>query len=326
MASVTLPIRAAFRAARVAAAPAAMLMHPSITWAHVLTDAQKAAPSFGWSFDAWVVVVLVMSTGAYASGYLRLWRRGSPRSRARRTWHAVTFAAGTLALIFALCSPLDTLSAALFSAHMIQHETMMLIAGPLLVLGRPLGVWIWSLPRAGRHWAGRAVLAPTFALVWRRITSPLAGWILHAAALWGWHAPALFEAALEHPWVHTLQHTSFMLSALIFWWTVFGEGVSRRSGGHAMLSVFTTMVHTSALGALIALAPGLWYPSYVEPTTALGFDPLHDQQAGGLIMWVPGAAAYLIGGLTIAMRWLRGYVPPRADAQTAAALPGESAQ
>ncbi|REG48464.1 cytochrome c oxidase assembly factor CtaG [Paraburkholderia sp. BL6669N2] len=320
-------MRAAYRAACRIAAPAAMLLlHPSPTWAHVLTDAEKAAPSFGWSFDAWVAVLLFVSTAAYASGYLRLLRRGSRRSRSRRTWHAGAFATGTLALIFALCSPLDRLSAALFSAHMVQHETMMLIAAPLLVLGRPLGVWIWSLPRAGRRWVGRSVLAPTFARVWRRMTSPLAGWMLHAAALWGWHAPALFEAALAHPWIHTLQHTSFMLSALVFWWTVFGEGVSRRSGGHAMLSVFTTMLHTSALGALIALAPGLWYPSYVEPTSALGFDPLHDQQAGGLIMWVPGAAAYLIGGLTIGMRWLRGYEPPRARAESAAALSGESAQ
>jgi cytochrome c oxidase assembly factor CtaG len=71
-----------------------------------------------------------------------------------------------------------------------------------------------------------------------------------------------------------------------------------------MLSLFTTMVHTGALGALITLAPGLWFPLYVEPCSALGVDPLHDQQVGGLIMWVPAAAAYLIGGLAIAARWL----------------------
>jgi cytochrome c oxidase assembly factor CtaG len=72
-----------------------------------------------------------------------------------------------------------------------------------------------------------------------------------------------------------------------------------------MLSLFTTMVHTGALGALIALAPGIWYPSYIEPTSALGVDPLRDQQLGGLIMWIPGALAYLIGALAVAARWLR---------------------
>ncbi|PXX07048.1 cytochrome c oxidase assembly factor CtaG [Paraburkholderia tropica] len=229
-------------------------------------------------------------------------------------------------LVLALCSPLDTLSASLFSAHMVQHETMMLIAAPLLVLARPLGVWIWALPRAARRRVGRAVRAPAFARWWRTLTAPLSGWILHAAALWGWHAPVLFEAALAHPWVHTLQHASFMLTALIFWWSVFGEGASRRSGGHAMLSVFTTMVHTSVLGALIALAPGLWFPSYVEPTTALGIDPLHDQQAGGLIMWVPGAIAYLIGGLVIAARWLKSGPPSGHLSEPVAALPPDGAR
>lgn len=292
----------------------------------MLGATEQSALSFGWSFDAWVVVLMLVSTLAYAVGHLRLRRRGSPRGRGARAWHASAFAAGMAALVFALCSPLDTLAAALFSAHMVQHETMMLIAAPLLVLARPLGVWIWALPPAARRRVGRAVKAPAFARAWRALTAPLSGWVLHAAALWGWHAPVLFEAALAHAWVHTLQHTSFMLSALIFWWSVFGDGASRRSGGHAMLSVFTTMVHTSALGALIALAPGLWYPSYVEPAGALGINALHDQQAGGLIMWVPGAIAYLIGGLVIAARWLRIGQPAALPADPLAALPQDGAR
>jgi cytochrome c oxidase assembly factor CtaG len=316
MAAFTLPMNAWLRPAprfgtpgrrltRALAGGALIVIHSRIAGAHVLSDAERSAPTFGWSFDGWVVALLFASALAYAIGYVRLRRRGSQHSRSTRAWHASAFAGGMAALVFALCSPLDTLSAALFSAHMVQHETMMLIAAPLLVLGRPLGVWIWALPRKARQCVGRAVRASAFARAWRGLTAPLAGWILHAAALWGWHAPAMFEAALAHSWVHTLQHASFLLTALIFWWTVFGDGASRQSGGHAMLSVFTTMVHTSALGALISLAPGLWYPSYVEPTSALGIDPLHDQQAGGLIMWVPAAVVYLIGGLAIAGRWLQ---------------------
>jgi cytochrome c oxidase assembly factor CtaG len=155
-----------------------------------------------------------------------------------------------------------------------------------------------------RLWVGRAVRMHTLANAWRTLPTPLAAWLLHATALWAWHAPTLFQAALAHLGIHMLQHASFLISALLFWWTVFGDGARRQSGGHAMLSLFTTMVHTGALGALITLAPGLWYPSYVETCSALGVDPLHDQQLGGLIMWVPGAAAYLIGGLVVAARWL----------------------
>lgn len=316
--------RVSFMAAALVLAAIASTRSP-LACAHVLTDAGRSAPTFGWALDAWIVVLMTVSTLAYAIGYARLRRRSSARGRRTRAWHACAFAAGMAALVFALCSPLDTLSAALFSAHMVQHETMMLIAAPLLVFGRPLGIWIWALPQAARRQVGRAVRAPGFARAWRRLTAPLAGWLMHAAALWGWHTPVLFEAALAHWWVHTLQHTSFMVSALVFWWSVFGEGVSRRSGGHAMLSVFTTMVHTSALGALIALAPGLWYPSYIEPATALGIDALHDQQAGGLIMWVPGAIAYLIGGLAIAARWLASAQPLTHSAGPQAALPQDGA-
>ncbi|MFM0717625.1 cytochrome c oxidase assembly protein [Paraburkholderia strydomiana] len=314
------------RVAPVGAGAALALAHAPLAWAHVLTDSERGAPTFGWSFDAWIVALMFASTLAYAIGHVRLRRRGTRHGRAIRAWHASAFAGGMAALVSALCSPLDTLSAALFSAHMVQHETMMLIAAPLLVVARPLGVWIWALPRDARRRAGRAVRAPAFVRLWRALTAPLAGWLLHAAALWGWHAPAMFEAALAHSWVHTLQHASFLLTALIFWWTVFGDGASRQSGGHAMLSVFTTMVHTSALGALISLAPGLWYPSYVESTSALGIDALRDQQAGGLIMWVPAAIVYLVGGLAIAARWLRAPAPTGLISDPAAPLRRDGAR
>jgi len=82
--------------------------------------------------------------------------------------------------------------------------------------------------------------------------------------------PDLFEAAFANPFVHTLQHASFLLTALLFWRGIVGEAATRRASGQAMLSLFTTMVHTGALGALITLASGVWYPSYIEPMSALG--------------------------------------------------------
>lgn len=274
--------------------------------AHVLVAAPNGALSFGWDFEPWVVVLLGASLVAYVAGFLRLRARGGGAARRVRLQQAVAFLAGWCSLLIALCSPLDTLSGALFSAHMVQHETLMLISAPLCVLGRPLGFWIWALPHRARLAVGCALRSTPFAVGWGALTAPLAAWMFQAVALWAWHAPRLFEAALRDPGIHTLQHASFLVTSLLFWWSVFGEGAHRQTSGPAMLSLFTTMVHTSALGALISLSPGLWYPSYIETCSALGIAPLHDQQLGGLIMWVPGAAAYLIGGLTIAGRWLAG--------------------
>ncbi|CAD6562496.1 hypothetical protein LMG24235_07751 [Paraburkholderia sabiae] len=285
---------------------AALTLAPGVACAHGLTGSVESPPSFGWTYEPWVVALMAVSIAAYVTGYWRLRNRASLRSHSARVraTHLIGFLSGWVALALALFSPLDTLSGALFSAHMVQHESMMLIAAPLLVAGRPLGVWMWALPRRARAGVGRCVRADGFSSCWRGLTTPLTAWLLHAVALWAWHMPTMFQAALLHPWIHSLQHASFLLTALLFWWTVAGEGARRQTGGHAMLSLFTTMVHTGALGALITLAPGLWYPLYAEPCSAMGVDPLHDQQLGGLIMWVPAAAAYLIGALAIAARWL----------------------
>jgi cytochrome c oxidase assembly factor CtaG len=270
---------------------------------HVLSAQELSAPPIGWTYEPWVVTLMLLSLGLYMAGYVRL-RLRTRRAGSIRAKQLAAFLAGWLALLAALDSPLDALSAALFSAHMVQHELLMIVVAPLLVLSRPLGVWIWAFPKPVRMGLGRAARARPVHAAWRWLTLPTVAWVLHATALWAWHAPRLFEAALANAGIHTLQHASFLLSALLFWWTIFGEPSQSARNGHAMLSLFTTMAHTGALGALLTLAPGLWYPSYVEPCTALGFDPLQDQQLGGLIMWVPGGLAYLVGGLVVASRWL----------------------
>jgi cytochrome c oxidase assembly factor CtaG len=281
------------------------LAMPCLAWGHAVTLDASGAPYLGWSFEPWVVLLLLLTLMLYVIGYARLRRRGE-RGRTLRRWRLVAFIGGWLTLVVGLLSPLHALSEALFSAHMLQHELFMLIAAPLLVIGRPLGVFVWAFPAHARLRIGAVTRSSCVRHPWRWLTAPAVAWVLHAAALWCWHAPRFFEAALARPGIHALQHASFLGSALLLWWTVFGR-VSPAQGitsAHAMLSLFTTMVHTGALGALLTLAPGVWYPSCIESTLALGFDPLQDQQLGGLIMWVPGGIAYFVAGLFVAARWL----------------------
>ena len=147
---------------------------------------------------------------------------------------------------------------------------------------------------------GRVFHRPGWRVPWLILTAPLAAWLVHAIALWLWHVPTLFEAALASPGVHTLQHTSFLLAALVYWWSVAGSGGSGRHRGAAMLSLFTTMIHTGALGALLTLSPVAWYTAYAGRTAAFGLDPLEDQQLGGLVMWIPAGFAYVACGLATA--------------------------
>jgi cytochrome c oxidase assembly factor CtaG len=297
----------------------AALALPCVASAHTLSPDATGMPDIGWTFEPWVIALLGVTLGLYGIGYARL-RARSRRARGIRLRQLGAFLAGWAMTVVALVSPLDARGAAMFSAHMVQHEVLMLLAAPLLVLGRPLAVWMWALPASWRPAVGRGLHAPGVRGGWRWLTSPAVAWVFHALALWAWHAPPLFEAALTRPGIHTLQHASFFISALFFWWTVLAGRHRQAGDGHAMLSVFTTMMHTGALGALLTLAPGLWYPIYVTPTTALGFDPLQDQQLGGLIMWVPGGLAYFLAGLAIALRWVLDRRPPDLAAGAAAPL------
>jgi putative membrane protein len=258
------------------------------------------------ALEPWLTALLLASALGYAAGVRRLWKeagmgRGITRSDAAR------FASGWLMLVLALASPLDRWADRSFGIHMVQHELLMVVAAPLLVLARPLEAWSWALPvavtRAIASW-NRGLIA---SWMWRAVTEPVGAWCVHALALWAWHWPAAFAAATANEGVHVLQHASFFVTALCFWWSVFGRR-GRPAGASAMASLLTTMLHTGALGALLTLAPSTWYPTHAP--SPLGLSPLEEQQLGGLVMWLPGSLAYLAAGLWVAWTWLRE-APPR---------------
>jgi putative membrane protein len=229
--------------------------------------------------------------------------RASTVGRGIRAWEVACFAGGWLALVLALVSPLHPLGEVLFSAHMAQHELMMVIAAPLLVLGRPLVPYVWAMPAQWRRASGDLTRNVQFQRVWSRLTSPGAAWVLHAAAIWVWHIPFLYDATLDNAAVHTLQHVSFLGTALLFWWSVLRG--SRLGRGSSVGYLFTTMLHTGALGVILAFTNALWYPAYETTTMRWGLSPIDDQQLGGLIMWIPGGVAYLVAALSLLALSLR---------------------
>ena len=250
-----------------------------------------------WNTEAWLWALLLLSVALYARGVWRLWSSaGRGRGISRAT--VLAFAGGWVALVVALASPLDTLGGQLFSAHMVQHELLMVVAAPL-------AAWTWAFGPEARRRIGKAVQARWLAATWSTLTDPIVAWCLHAAILWAWHVPALFSAALRSEPIHVLQHFTFLASALFFWWTALGHDPrTTRGTGFAVAALFTTMLHTGALGALLSLAPTAWYPPYLPTTAALGMDPVEDQQLGGLVMWVPSGLAYVIAALALLGRML----------------------
>lgn len=253
-----------------------------------------------WPVDAWVLAGLVSSAWLYAAGIRRLWseaRFGGGISAGR----AACFFSGLAVLVIALVSPVDALGDELFSMHMVQHELMMLGAAPLLVAGNPLAAFIWAFAASVRPRIARLARSTAVRATWGVLTRPPVAWLLHALMLWAWHFPSLFAASLADEGMHTLQHVSFLGSALLFWASLIGSH-NRSRDGTAAVYVLTTILHTGVLGALLTFSPRPWYPGYAGRTEAWGLSLLEDQQLGGLIMWVPAGFVLLGAGLWFAAR------------------------
>jgi putative membrane protein len=216
-------------------------------------------------------------------------------------WRALAFFASWLSLTVALVSPVHWLGEHLFSFHMIEHEILMAISAPLLAVARPIGALLWSLPRKLRIAAGRTLKMPVIGLTWAWLSAGRNATVIHGAAIWVWHAPILFDAAVMNAAMHRLQHLSFLLTAILFWWSVFW----RSNAGLAAWHLFITMLHTSALGALMALAPRVLYRLQAATAAAWGLTPLEDQQLAGLIMWIPAGTIYAGAALALIAVWIK---------------------
>ncbi|MEZ2410661.1 cytochrome c oxidase assembly protein [Bosea sp. RCC_152_1] len=257
------------------------------------------AAGMGWTFDPWIVLPLSLAGASYAIGVARLWHRVG-------LGHGVTlpqagaYALGWLSLAAALVSPLHEWGEHLFTAHMIEHEIVIAVAAPLLVLARPAAGLLWAFPASLRHAIGRAMRQPWARRCFEVLTRPSHATVLHGLALWIWHVPLLFDAAVADVLLHRLQHLSFILTGVMFWWAV----LRRCDAGLAVWHLFVTMMHMTILGALIALSPRVLYSLQTAQAARFGLTPLEDQQLAGLVMWVPAGTVYAGAALVFAARWI----------------------
>jgi cytochrome c oxidase assembly factor CtaG len=275
---------------------AAGVLLPAVALAHTGEPLQPDDLWRAWELDPGVVIPLAVAAWLYVRG-ARVQRVSTPRQ-------LVFFWCGWVSLLIALISPLHPMGEALFSAHMTQHEILMLVSAPLLVLSRPLVTFLWGMPFEWRRIIGQWAKSDYVHGSWMFLTAPFTGWCIHAVAIWSWHAPFLFNLTLTSELAHSAQHLSFFLSALLFWWALF-YAHGRKTYGAGVLYLFTTAIHTGILGALLTFSPRIWYSSYVSTTQAWGLTPLQDQQIGGLIMWVPASLVYLVAGLCLFAAWLK---------------------
>lgn len=251
-----------------------------------------------WTFDGWIIGPLLVAAGLFSTGFFRLRRRSGTRRWMARS--AFAFSGGWLVLVAALVSPIHSMGEHLFTFHMIEHEMVMAVAAPLIVLARPVGILLWSMPRMVRRRLAAVMTDRRVRASWNVLAGGAMATSLHGLAIWSWHAPALFDATVSNVPLHRIQHLFFFLTAILFWWAVFW----RADRGLAAWHLFVTMMHTSILGALIALAPQVIYVAQTRDAPAWGLTPFEDQQLAGLLMWVPGGVIYAGAALAMLAMWI----------------------
>lgn len=256
-----------------------------------------------WIIDPVVAVLLLLIGLCFFRGSRIISRRvTSKREQYRR--QRVRFWLGWLVLAVALVSPLDVMGEQLFSAHMVQHELLMMVAAPPLIASRPEQAILLGGSKFTASFMHLFTLrSPVILRFYRRMTDPLPAWCIHFAGLWIWHLPPLLNASLSNEWVHSFQHITFLLIAWVFWYSIFR--LDRTSSLTAVMSLFLTGIHASLLGALLTFSPVIWYSPYASTTFQWGLTPVQDQQLGGLIMWMPAGIIFIAAALTTMAKLLR---------------------
>ncbi len=264
-------------------------MYPSL--ALLLHDAARLSPD---EFSVHLSTV----AGLVGLGALYLWRaRHAPpdvADRSPNTAQRALFFVGLATIFLSLNGWLhDVSDFYLFSAHMVQHLVLTLVAPPLLIMGTPG----WML-RPALRWPGVAPVA-------RFITNAPAAYVIFNVVLIVWHLPPMYEFALEHHPVHIAQHLCFMVSATLMWWPILSPmpELPRLSYPLQMLYLFLMTIPMSLTAVCIGYSDHLLYPFYAAAPRLWGITPMQDQLIGALIMWIPGGLFFFAVISVIFFRW-----------------------
>jgi putative membrane protein len=264
-----------------------------------------------WKADPWVLIAALVAGWLYARGIGHLNEMGTRTGRGPLVGPAriAAFSAGLLTLVLALSSPLDTATATIFSAHMIQHVLLVAVAPPLILLGLPTTVFLNGVPRGWRRpLATLPHRIPGLAVLLGVLTMPAVAWLVHAGTLWAWHIPWLYDAAVQNERLHAVEHATFVITAFLYWWTIVPAGAHTRNAlGPAMgiLSVFAMGMQSAALGIILTFWSTPIYPVYVGRSELWHISALSDQRLAGLIMWIPAGSVYVVAALMLLRSWFQ---------------------
>ena len=277
--------------------------------------------SSSWPVD-WPLAAIAVTALLYLLGG----RMSATESDAGKRWRGAAFYGGLATLALAVSSPIDAYAGRLFWVHMVQHVLLMMVAAPLLLIGRPWPRLSRPLPLGLRRPLARTVLAgPTLAPVrevLRRLAAPLPSFALFNGTLLVWHLPALYDLTLRSGPIHDLEHALFFGTATLFWVHLVPGAAGRPQLADGARAIYATaaLLVSWILAIVLGLAQAPLYDAYASlGQRPGGLSALSDQQLAAGVMWVPGSVPYCIVLAVVVLRWL----DPAASAGRRRRLAGE---
>ncbi len=225
--------------------------------------------------DAWALVegVALAAVAAAALLYgIALWasRRRSPWPVARSAcWYA------GLACVALAVGPVARAAHESFTAHMVGHLLLGMLAPLLLVLASPIALALRALPVEEARALTRVLRWP----VVRWVAHPIVAGVLDAGGLWLLYSTELFAAMHGSAFVHALVHLHVLLAGWVFTASLVGPDPNPHRASLAM--------RASVLLAFIAAHSVLAKWLVAHPPA--GVAPL-DAQAGAQVMYYGGDA------------------------------------
>lgn len=256
-----------------------------------------------WSIDPEILIPVALAAFFYLNGLAR-WQ---DRSRYHSQWRSASYFAGLAVLLLVLESPLDHLGEHHFAFHMAQHELILMLAVPLILLGAPTTPSLLGLPRVLRMGVVRPLVgASVVRALYRFVTKPLIAAGTMIVTLYLWHlAPGWYDSALESELMHGVEHLSYLAVGVLFWWVVIDPKPLKSRLGYPLRIVYLFLGSTPKhfLGALITFAGDPLYDAYQAAEPVFALTVLDDQGIAGLLMWAPSQTIHLIVIVIVFFMW-----------------------
>ena len=251
-----------------------------------------------WHVDAVALAFLVLLGAWYATALTRRQRRGAdePWPVAR----TASFTAGLAVAAFATNGSVAVYDMALFSAHMLGHLALVMLAPALLVAGRPLGLAVEAARpstarRIERIARGRAVSL---------LTAPPVALACYTAVIVGSHLTGLMDTIMRNTVAGQVEHLVYLIAGYQFFVLIVGdEPIRWRLSTPARWGLLAvSMAVDTFTGVTLMMATT---PIAMRPPAGVQVDPLADTHAGGAIMWFGGDAIMAAVMTLLAIGWLR---------------------